>query len=268
MPHPFFALPHPVIIGHRGAAGSAPENTLPSFERALELGAEVLESDIHVTRDGVPVLIHDPDVARTTGAEGEVAAFSFDELQALDAGYRFSPEGTSETPERGRGIRIPALEEAFSAFPGVPFNLEIKAPGLALAERVIECVEKLGRSDITLLTAGENDVMAGLRKARASSDSDFAIGACLADIVGCIRAARGEGPVPEDVMALQIPDEFGGRPMLTDVLVDFARAHEIAVHVWTINEPQAMQQLLDVGADGLVTDHPERMAELLGRRPR
>ncbi len=268
MQHPFFELRVPVIIGHRGAAGTAPENTLPSFERALELGAEVLESDIHVTRDGVPVLVHDPDVARTTEGAGDVASLSFDELQALDAAYRFSPQGSDDFPQRGKAVRIPSLEEAFAAFPGVRFNLEIKAAGRGLADRVIDLVEKYDRSDLTLLTAGENDIMQTLREARAERAGSFAIGACLADILACIQAATGDGPVPRDVMALQIPDEFGGQPLVTPELIGFAKRTGIAVHVWTINESGTMEQLLDAGVDGLVTDHPERMRALLGRAAR
>lgn len=267
MDHPFFDVEVPTIIGHRGAAGTAPENTLPTFERALSLGAEVLESDIHVTRDGVPVLIHDPDVARTTEATGEVAGFDFAELQELDAGFRFShPDGEAGGfPMRGTGVHIPSLEQAFERFPNARFNLEIKAPGPALAERVIDLVEAFERSDLTLLTAGENDIMASLRDARAKRGARFAIGACTADVVACVKAAAGSGQVPEDVMALQIPDAFAGGPLVTPEFVAFAKQHCIAMHVWTINEAEEMQRLLGLGVEGIITDHPERMAALLGR---
>ncbi|MCP5041499.1 MAG: glycerophosphodiester phosphodiesterase [bacterium] len=265
MVHPFFEVPGPVIIGHRGAAGSAPENTLPSFERALAIGAEILESDIHATRDGVPVLVHDPDVARTTEGSGSIEDLTLDQLRSLDAGHHFSCDAGASFPERGRGIRIPTLEEAFEAFGRARFNLEIKAPGLPLAERVIALVDKFDRADTTLLTAGENPIMETLRQARRASGGRFAIGACTGDILACVKAAIGEGPVPQDVMALQIPEAFGGRPLATAELIEFAHGAGIAVHVWTINETAQMQRLLDLGVDGLVTDHPERMAALLGR---
>ncbi|MFP8870024.1 MAG: glycerophosphodiester phosphodiesterase family protein, partial [Myxococcota bacterium] len=90
MPHPFFDVSTPVIIGHRGAADTAPENTLVSFERAVQIGAEVLESDIHATRDGVPVLLHDPNVDRTTNGTGLVSDLTLDELRQLDAGHHFA----------------------------------------------------------------------------------------------------------------------------------------------------------------------------------
>lgn len=265
MPHPFFDISNPVIIGHRGAAGSAPENTLLSFARGLELGAEILESDLHATRDGVPVLIHDDSVDRTTDSRGPVANFSLDELRDFDAGYLFSTDHGMSFPERGQGVRIPTLEEAFEAFPDARFNLEIKAKPRALVARVIELVEQFGRSERTLLTAGENPIMLELRRERRTRGSRFAIGASAADILALVTAAIGHEAAPRDAMALQIPEEFGGRPLVTRELVEFAHDAGIAVHVWTINLPEQMSRLLALGVDGLVTDHPERMAVLLER---
>lgn len=263
--HPFFAVSNPVIIGHRGAAGSAPENTLDAFAKGLELGATILESDIQATRDGVPVLIHDNSVDRTTDGSGAVAELSLDELRELDAGHLFSMDRGENFPKRGQGVRIPTLEEAFATFPEARFNLEIKANPESLVARVIELVEKFARAERTLLTAGENPIMLELREERRKRSGDFAIGASTADVLSVVKAALANGPPPEDVMALQIPEAFGGRPLVTAELIAFAHRRGIAVHVWTINEPSEMSRLLDLGVDGLVTDHPERMAELLDR---
>lgn len=263
--HPFFEVSNPVIIGHRGAAGSAPENTLASFARGLELGATILESDIHATRDGVAVLIHDSSVDRTTNGRGPVADLRLDELRDLDAGHLFSTDQGRSFPERGQGVRIPTLEDAFEAFPDAHFNLEIKANPEALVARVIELVEKYDRAERTLLTAGENPIMLELRQQRKIRNGNFAIGASTADVLAVIKAALANLPAPEDVMALQIPEDFGGRPLVTKQLIEFAHAAGINVHVWTINQPEQMSRLLALGVDGLVTDHPERMAELLGR---
>ncbi len=265
MPHPFFDVTNPTIIGHRGAAGSAPENTLTSFARALELGAEVLESDVHVTSDAVPVLIHDPSVDRTTNGHGPVVDYTLSELQELDAGQHFSTDGGTSFPQRAQGVRVPTLEEAFEAFPNSRFNLEIKASPNALVGRVIDLVEKFERSERTLLTAGDDAIMLELRREKRVRGSCFAIGASMADILAVVKAAVAQQPAPEDVMALQIPDEFGGQPLVTPDLVRFAHDAGIAVHVWTINEPEQMRRILALGADGLVTDYPERMAALLGR---
>lgn len=265
MPHPFFDVMNPVIIGHRGAAGSAPENTLVSFARALELGAEVLETDIQATRDGVPVLLHDPNLDRTTSGAGMVSDLTLEELRELDAAHHFEDDSGTPFPLRDQGVRVPTLEEAFEDFPDARFNLEIKANPPKLVGRVIELVDKFARHETTLLTAGESPIMEELRRERKQRGAPFAIGASTADIVTVIKAALANGPTPVDIMALQIPTDFGGRPLVTEDLIRYAQEQEIAVHVWTINEPLEMQRLLDLGIDGIVTDHPERMAALLGR---
>lgn len=265
MPHPFFDVSNPVIIGHRGAAGTTPENTLVSFARALEVGAEILESDIHATRDGVPVLLHDPNVDRTTSGTGMVSDLTLSELRELDAADHFDAQPDAAFPFRNQGVCVPSLEEAFEAFPDARFNLEIKANPPKLVGRVIELVDKFARHERTLLTAGENPIMLELRDERKLRRAAFAIGASTVDVLSVVKAAVDETAAPEDVMALQIPSDFGGRPLVTEELIRFAHDHGIAVHVWTINEPEEMQRLLDLGVDGIVTDHPERMAALLGR---
>lgn len=263
MSHPYFDLPRPIILGHRGAAGSAPENTLASFARALEDGAQILETDLHVTKDGVPVLLHDATLDRTTNGSGAVADLSLEELQALDAAHRF--EGTPPTypPIDGGRIVVPSLEEAFQAFPDARFNIEIKAESEALIESVVALVETAQRADRTLLTAGDDTIQALLRSELGRSGAKPAIGASLADIVEVVSSAVS-GRAPEtDSMALQIPREFADRPLVTPELVAHCHLHGIQVHVWTINDPAEMRELLDIGVDGLVTDHPGRMARLL-----
>ncbi len=264
--HPYFDVPRPTVLGHRGSAGTAPENTLASFSEALERGADILESDVHVTADGVPVLIHDPSVDRTTDGEGRVETLTFEALQQLDAGFRFGDADAGAFPERDRGHHVPSLAQAFERFPDARFNLEIKAPGVALAASVLELVARFDRADRTLLTAGEDADMASLREALATSAVSPAIGASLGDILAVVQSAL-ESRAPETTsMAIQIPDSFAGKPLVTQDLVGHAHAYDIAVHVWTINEPSEMQRLLDLGVDGLVTDHPGRMAELVRAR--
>ncbi len=270
MRHPYFDLPKPIILGHRGAAGDAPENTLVGFRKGLELGAHIIESDVHLTSDGVAVLAHDPEVDRITEGSGHIADRSLAELKALDAGHRYSPDDGAGHPYRGQGISIPTLEEAFAALPEARFNLEIKAERAELCEQVIELIRAHDRADRTLVTAGDDPVMKLLREARtrglAEGELPPAIGASLGDILAVVRSAQsGEAP-DTDSMALQIPSSFGGDPLVTDALVSHCHAHGIEVHVWTINAPDEIRALLDLGVDGIVTDYPGRMAALLAER--
>jgi len=266
MRHPFFAIPCPIAIGHRGSAGEAPENTLASFERALAEGAAILESDVHLTRDGVPVLLHDDAVDRVTEGSGAVREMALAELRALDAGFRFSPDGGRTHPFRGCGLRIPTLAEALAAFPEARFNLELKEDLPGSVERTLEVVRAGGREELTLLTAAEDALMARLRGAVVHSRCEIAIGASTGDVLDFVRSAvSGERPRPGP-MALQIPAEFAGRPLATRELVAHAHAHGVQVHVWTVNDPAEMARLLDLGVDGIVSDHPSRVVELCRSR--
>lgn len=264
MRHPFFDVPVPTVIGHRGASGEKPENTMAAFERAVAQGAVILETDVHASRDGALVLFHDDTLERTTDGAGRVADHTRAELERLDAGYRFGPD--AGFPERGRGHRIPLFEEALKAFPDVRFNVEIKARDPRLIAGVVELVRRLGREDTVLLAAASDATMADLRAHLAETGVRPAVGASAGDVLACVRAALDGAPPPPGPMALQVPPDFGGRPLVTRDLVDYAHAHGIAVHVWTINEPAEMERLLDLGVDGVMSDFPGRLAEVVARR--
>lgn len=265
MTHPFLALPPPIAIGHRGAAGEAPENTLPSFERAVALGVPVLESDVHLTSDGEVVVFHDAALDRTTDAQGPLAERSLAELRRLDAGYRFSPDGGESFPFRGKGVRIPSLAEVLAAFPSTRLNLEIKAGSPGLIERTVELVRP--RAEHVLLAAADDGIMRALRRHLAETGVGTAVGASAGDVLAFVRSALDGTPPPPGPMALQVPAQFGGRPLVTREFVAHAHAHGLHVHVWTVNEPAEITRLLDLGVDGLVSDFPRRVLEAIAARP-
>lgn len=266
MRHPFFALPTPLVIGHRGASGELPENTLPAFERALAQGAVILETDVHATRDGVVVLAHDPDVSRMTEARGRIADLPLSRLRELDAGHRFSPDGGASFPHRDRGIRIPTLNEVFEALPDVRLNIEIKQNDPTLIRETLHAVEDAKRAELTLLAAAEDDTMAALRGALRDRGLPTAMGAAVGDVVGFVRAAAGGGTPPPEPMALQVPPTFGGNDLVTAPLVAFAHRHGVQVHVWTVNDPPEMERLLDLGVDGVMSDFPGRLQRVVDAR--
>ena len=270
MPHPYFEVAGPMILGHRGAAGCAPENTLLSFARCLEQGAHAIESDVQVTADGLPVLMHDRDVRRVTNGNGSVEELTRAELQRLDAGHHFTidergtTEPDSDTAFRGQGHHVPSVVEAFQAFPDARFNLEIKTAANDAVAKVVELVSTLDRADRTLLTAGDDGIMKSLRETLARRGVDAATSASVGEVVAVVRSAVDGGKPPAEVHALQIPTRFRGRELVTDVLLSHAHLHAIQVHVWTVNDVDEMARLLDLGVDGIVTDFPGRMARLLG----
>lgn len=266
MRHPFFALERPLVIAHRGASGELPENTLPAFERAAEQGAVILETDVHRSRDGFVVLSHDPAVERMTGGSGAVEELTLEELRALDAGHRFSPDGGRSFPERGRGHRIPRLSEALEHFPRMRFNVELKRTDAKLVDATLAVIRAAGADERTLLAAGEDATMRLLRERLEASGLRPAMGASTGDVLGFLRALESGGEPPTEPMALQVPPSFGGRELVSRELVDFAHRFDVQVHVWTVNEPDEMRRLLDLGVDGLMSDFPGRLRQVVDER--
>jgi glycerophosphoryl diester phosphodiesterase len=262
--HPYFDVPVPTVIGHRGASGELPENTLASFGHAVADGVAILESDVHITRDGALVLIHDDVLERTTDGRGRVADHTLAELRALDAGYRFARDGGF--PFRGKGLGIPTLQEFLETFPELRFNLEIKEHIPALIEGTVALVRKLGLEDRVLLAAAEDPIMHDLRAHLRETGVRTAVGASAGDVLAFVRAAIDGVAPPPGPMALQVPPGFGERPLVTRQFVDHAHAHDLAVHVWTINEPAEMHRLLDLGVDGIMSDFPARVVRVVAER--
>jgi glycerophosphoryl diester phosphodiesterase len=184
--HPYFAVALPHLFGHRGACGEAPENTLPSFERAWAAGLRYLETDCHATRDGEIVLCHDPRLERTTSGEGPISAHSYAELEKLDAGYHFSPDGRSH-PFRGCGVRILRLTQLLEAFPAAHVNLEVKAADAAIAAEVVRLVRRAGAERRMLLAAESGEVLELLR----GLDPGTALGSSLDDVIAFFTALDG-----------------------------------------------------------------------------
>jgi glycerophosphoryl diester phosphodiesterase len=264
--HPYFDLPLPIVLGHRGAAGDAPENTLCAFERGLQQGAHILESDVHLTSDGVPVLAHDARVDRISEGSGAIADLTCADLKRLDFGYRFQVAGESQFPFRAQGVAIATLEEAFSAFPKARFNLELKVKQPELVAKCVSLVREHAREGLTLLVAANDEIQQWIRDELERSGVRAAIGASTGDVLAFVRSALDGTKPASDAMALQIPTEFGGRPLITAELVAHAHSHDVQVHAWTINQEPEITRLLDLGVDGIVTDYPGRMVRLLAER--
>jgi glycerophosphoryl diester phosphodiesterase len=266
--HPFFDVPVPTVIGHRGASGELPENTIASFGYAVADGVAILETDVHITRDGALVLFHDDLLERTTNGSGRIADHTLAELRQLDAGHRFSPANDGTFPFRGKGLGIPTLDEALLTFPTLRWNVEIKEHIPALIEETVALVRRLGREDRVLLAAAEDPVMHDLRAHLRKTGVATAVGASAGDVGAFIQSAIAGTPPPPGPMALQVPPGFASRPLVTRAFVEHAHRHGLVVHVWTINDPAEMHRLLDLGVDGIMSDFPARVVQVVAERAR
>jgi len=230
------------VIAHRGASGTAPENTLPAFRRAVEVGAHMIELDVQLTRDGQPVVIHDWTLDRTTSGRGAVRRRTLAEIAALDAGAWF-----------GRvfaGTRVPTLDEVLAAV-DIRVNVELKAAGNdGLERRVLESVERaeaLGRIIFSSFDA------ASLGRLRAlSDDAELAV----------LWAGRSVS------RAVALAGRVGARSLhlrtsrAAPAAIASGHAAGLAVRVWTVNAPAEFARLTDAGADGVFTDYPERFLQI------
>lgn len=263
-PHAFFAGSPPRIAGHRGAAGTLPENTLVSFHRALEEGATFLEMDVHATGDGEVVIIHDATVERTTDGAGAVRAMGLEELKRLDAGYRFTADGGSTHPCRGQGIRIPTLREFFVEFPHAKATVEIKElPGPAM-ETLFDLVEDLGMAPQVLVAAEDDATMRSARAVIRGRGLPVATGFSTGEIRALLTALwSGQAPPEVPGRALQIPRRHDGVDLVTPASLAAAHALGVEVHVWTVNDADEMSELLALGVDGIITDFPSRLRDVI-----
>jgi len=258
----YFSRPRPRLFGHRGAAGVAPENTLASFERAIRDGAGYLELDVHATRDGVVVVIHDPTLERTTDGAGAVRDLSFRELGEYDAGFRFAADGGF--PFRGRAVRVPALEELLDAFPTIPLNIEIKQHEPAIESGVVALLERKGALARTMLAAESDAIMARIRAVAPQAATSAAYGEGRDFFERCF-AERFDGYAPV-ARALQIPVCVGEVELVTEASVAAAHRFGLEMHVWTVNDAAEMGRLLDLGVDGVMSDFPQRLVAVERRR--
>jgi glycerophosphoryl diester phosphodiesterase len=264
----FYAFPKPRRFAHRGSSGNAPENTIASFELAVEHGADILEMDVHATTDAHLVVMHDPMLDRTTDGAGSITQLTLAELKKLDAGYRFSPDGGKTFPFRGKGITVPTLREVAERFSDTPFNIEVKACETPNERAVVELLGKLGHADITLLAA-ENDVMMGRVRAVWNGRPTNLSGSEVLQFIQRLNTGDWADYVPPGD-ALQIPESYDGFPVLTPALLEAGHRFSIEVHIWTVNEEADMRRLLAMGVDGIMTDYPDRLTKVvreIGLRP-
>jgi glycerophosphoryl diester phosphodiesterase len=238
-----------ILIAHRGGAGRAPENTLHALAGAAALGAEAVELDVRLSRDGEVVVIHDPTVDRTTNAAGRVRDMTATALARLDAGARFTSDGGRTFPFRGRGIGVPRLDEVLSSLRDIPLLIEVKEP--AALRPVVDLLQRHAAVDRCVVASSEH---AGVAPARGGT---LRTGASTRDAVELLLSLRGPVAVPFD--ALCIPPRHYGIPLPMRTLVDRARRAGAVTHVWTVNDAAEARHLWSIGVTGIITDVPDEM---------
>lgn len=246
----FFAPPLPRIFAHRGLARGVPENTLPAFIHALAAGATHLETDVQVSADGVAVISHDPDLRRVAGREGRIDQLTMAELRRVDL---------------GDGTGFVSLEEALDVLPDALFNIDVKAPGAA--GPLVAAIRRKRASDRVLITS----FSAGNRVAVIADLVGVATSGSVPQVLlGAGGGRLGLRPLvrlaARNIDALQLPERYRNIRLVTRRSVLALHRAGIEVHVWTVNEPEAMRRLLDLGVDGIITDRCDVAREVVDSR--
>jgi len=238
-----------IVIAHRGNSAFAPENTIESLRQALELGADAVEFDVRVTRDGVPVLLHDPTLDRTTSGRGQLADVSLGEVRTLDAsrGLRTWTGGK---------LSVPTLEETLDRFRETPMVIEVKE--MAAAEPTVRLVHKLGLQGKVIVGSGETPVAERLYRSglNAIASRMDALALLPLAVVGLYL------PTP-DYQVLSVTPTLGPLPIPSARLAAAARRMRVPMHVWTVNDAAQAVTLWGHGISGIITD---RAAEMLVAR--
>jgi glycerophosphoryl diester phosphodiesterase len=249
---PYVRPPHPLVFAHRGGRALAPENTIAAFDLGLQAGGDGLELDVRLSRDGIPVVHHDPELDRCTNGSGPIEHISAAELARLDAGHGFEPDRGH--PWRGRGAVIPTLEEVLRRYATVPIIVEVKTYTAQAAQAVVQCVLAAGAE--TRVCIGAFD-LATLRSVRALAPG-LATGAAQAEVRCAMLSARvGVSPWWRRYRAVQVPETVGTMRVVTRRFVERLNAVGVPVQVWTVNEAADMVRLFEWGVAGLITDRPD-----------
>lgn len=275
-------------MAHQGGEIEAPSDTLFAFKTAVEKGADVLELDVHATSDREIVVLHDATVDRTTNGSGAVDEMTLQEIKELDAAYWFVPEcgtchGEKDARYRYRGLAtgdrpfpqqlaafepndftIPTLREVLETFPDTFINIEIKAtaPNTTPYEQDLAALlAEFGRTTDTIVVSFM-DQSIELFKVFAPD-----VHTATATVETGLFWASAQGPLPglpnPRYVALQVPMVFMGVTIVTPQFIERAHANDLAVHVWTINDLATMQQLIDWGVDGIMTNRPSELEKLI-----
>ena len=251
----------PLVMAHRGGAGLWPENTMYSFERAVDLGVDVLETEIQSTADNILVLMHDSTVDRTTNGSGPISALTLEELKTLDAGHNWSSDGGQTFPFRGSGITVPTLEEVFTALPNVRINIDIKKEKPSLVASLCKTIRAFDTVDRVMVASFISKVLKAFRRVCPEVATSAGRGEVTRFfIMNLLFLGAAYRPTCQ---ALQVPEYSSGMHVVTKRFVDVAHNLHLEVHAWTINEVSDMMRMLALGVDGIITDYPDRLIDLL-----
>jgi len=267
-PHPYYGdAPIPLVIAHQGGDDVRPGDTMPAFQHAVDIGADALEMDAHITKDGQIVLMHDERVDRTSDGTGLIEEMTLEELKKLDAAYQWTPDDGQTYPFRGQGVTVPTLEELFQKFPQMRYVIEIKKTQNPIDIPLCELIRVNNMQNKVMVASFHDEAMANFRStcpeiATSGSRSEVTPFVLLSKLhwTGFLRNPQFQ--------SLQVPYETSesyGIPIMTEQFIKLAHARNVKIEPWTVDDPDLMREYIRWGVDGIITDNPDLMLEVINR---
>ncbi len=241
------------MFAHRGGAKLAPENTVPALDNGMTLGADGLEIDVQLSADGIPVVIHDKTLERTTDRTGPVHALTADELARVDAGYRFERDGTF--PFRGQGIGVPTLEFVLARHPDARVIIEMKGGQPELARTVAREVRRANAVDRVCVGSFHQPSIDTLR----AEAPEIVTSASQQEARWALHRSWIRWPWigPRPYVAFQVPERAGRLRVVSPSFVRQVHREGQVLQVWVVNDEPDVRRLLDWGVDGVISDRPD-----------
>jgi glycerophosphoryl diester phosphodiesterase len=257
-------IERPLVIAHQGGDGIWPGDTMYAFEHAVEIGADVLEMDAHLTKDSQIVLMHDEEVDRTTDGTGLIENMTVNELKKLDAAYDWSNDDGKTFRYRGQGIQVPTLDELFQKFPQMRYVIEIKLTQNPIDRPLCDLIRRENMEDKVIIASFHDEAMQNFRDACP----EVATSASRAEVTKFVLLGKVflSGLIVPEYEVIQPPfdpEDSMNIPIMTKRFIRESHAKNIAVEPWTVDDPELMKQYIEWGVDGIMTDRPDLMIQAL-----
>ncbi len=248
-----FASDRPLVFGHRGGAKIGPENTMVAFARGLAAGADGVECDVRLSSDGVPMVIHDPTLDRTTDHTGPVSGLTAEALGRVDATCRFQPGDPACAVTEVVGV--PTLLSVLQEFPSTRVIIELKDTHIALAHAVADLVRRLGAQRRVCVGSFHAAVLAAFRAAAPEVTTSASMAEARRTLARSWIPIPRFGPAP--YRAFQVPERSGRLRVVRPAFVRQVHREGAVVQVWVVDSPTDIRRLLTMGVDGVISDRPD-----------
>ncbi len=260
----YSGVQHPLVIAHQGGDGVWPGDTVFAYENAVKIGADVLEMDAHITKDGQIVLMHDEQVDRTTDGTGLIEDLTLEQLKQLDAAYQWSNDDGKTFPYRGQGIQVPTLEELLQKFPQMRYVIEIKLTQNPIDKPLCDLIRKRDMQDKVVIASFHDEAMQNFRRTCPEVATSASRGEVTTFVIlGKVFLSGLILPEYQSIQPPYDPAESKNIPIMTKRFIREAHAKNIAVEPWTVDDPTLMKQYIEWGVDGIMTDRPDLMMQVL-----